>query len=215
MTGLVRKAMLLAVLGLLAASAAFAGVPYCPNSTFPAYVDLGACTLGGAPDPNLPVSVTVRDVGNFPVANQLVSIQFSSDVALYGGVCCVEATTGLDGVATFHIAGGGRNANGTALYTGANAARIFFGSCATTGWCVTANVCTYNENGGLANNGIEVTDLAAWAADYNARLSGPFRPRSDFTHSGALDVVDLSFWARAFNSSKTACAGGLSVCPAF
>ncbi len=215
MTGLVRKAMFLAVLGLLAATAAFAGVPSCANTTFPTHVDLYACNpLNGAIDPNAALTtVTVRDIGNFPVVNQLVSILLKSDVGTYDTDYCVEATTNASGIATFSLlAGAGRNPNGVVGFTGNAAARIFFGSCATTGWCTTANVCTYDENGVVSTKGVEITDLSAWVSDYNQRALG-YRARSDFNHGNTVEIVDLSFWVRVYNASgsKYACGPTLYV----
>jgi len=217
MTGLVRKAMFLAVLGLLAATAAFAGVPSCANSSFPTFIDLGACNpLNGTADTAFcnsnAVVVTVRDIGNFPVVNQLVSILFKSDVATYDNDNCIEGTTDVNGVARFCFTGAGRNSGGVASYTGLGAARIFFGSCALTGYCATANVCTYDENGYVSTKGVEITDLSAWGSDYAVRLT-QYRPRSDFNHLGSVEIVDLSYWGNVFKAarSKYACAATLYV----
>jgi len=206
MTGLVRKAMFLAVLGLLAATAAFAGVPSCANSTFPTFIDLGACNVSAVPDTafcnSYTTVVTVRDIGNFPVVNQLVSVLLKSDVATYDTDYCLEGTTDINGVARFCFLGAGRNSAGTASYTGLGAARFFFGSCATSGWCTTANVCTYDENGYVGTKGVEITDLAAWAADFGVRLTS-YRPRSDFNHGNSVEIVDMSYWANRFNSARS------------
>jgi hypothetical protein len=207
MTGLVRKAMFFAVLGLLAASAAFAGVPSCANSSFPTFIDLGACApAGGTPDTAFcnsnAVTVTVRDIGNFPVVNQLVSILFKSDVATYDNDNCIEGTTDVNGVAHFCFTGAGRNSNGTSSYTGASAARIFFGSCATTGWCATASVCTYDMNGYVSTKGVEITDLAAWSSDYAARAT-QYRPRADYTHGGSVEILDLSYFSKVYNTHRS------------
>jgi hypothetical protein len=206
MTGLVRKAMFLAVLGLLAASAAFAGVPSCANSTFPTFVDLVGCTTGPVPDPGYGTfTVTVRDIGNFPVVNQVVSAYFKSDVATYDSDNCVSATTDALGVATFKVAGAGRNSNGGASFTGAGAVRFFFGNCATTGWCATANVCVFDENGYVVTKGVEITDLSAWGADF---VIGAVRPRSDFNHNNSNDIVDGSTLGGCYVVGKSALSCG-------
>lgn len=216
---MIRKAMFLAVLGLLAATAAFAGVPSCANSSFPTFIDLGACnpvnsTADTAFCNSNAVTVTVRDIGNFPVVNQLVSILFKSDVATYDTDNCIEGVTDINGVARFCFTGAGRNTNGVVSYTGAGAARIFFGSCALTGYCTTANVCTYDMNGYVSTKGVDITDLAAWGADYSVRAS-QYRPRADYTHSNTVDITDLAYWGRVYNAarSKFACAATLYVNP--
>ena len=75
MTGLVRKAAVLAACGVLfGAAVAFAGVPSPINSTIPARINLVGHSIGtGQPDGAQlfsTVTVTVRDLGNNVIANQ-------------------------------------------------------------------------------------------------------------------------------------------------
>ena len=75
MTGLVRKASLLAAAGVLMASAAFAGVPSAANSTgMPSFIPLVTRDALGNPDAKLfgtvspaGFSITVRDLANNPL----------------------------------------------------------------------------------------------------------------------------------------------------
>ncbi len=76
MTGLVRKAILLSVCGLLFAGAAFASVPSATNSTLPAGVKLVG-TPAGVADPSGQFTVTVRDLANNLIANSAVVIDVS------------------------------------------------------------------------------------------------------------------------------------------
>jgi hypothetical protein len=213
------RAVAAAVLGLAAAVAvAGAGVPN-PNIVYPTYADLGACSLAGQPDPMVSFAVTLRDFGNFPVANSLVTCTFDADVTIYHAIpgtfdyCpCIEVFTDLNGVATFHVPGAGRNTNGGAGSTGASAARFGIGNCGGDVLLGTAHVTTFDENGGATTQGVEITDLAAWGADYNLRLTRPLRYRSDFNHSGVLDIVDLSYWGRVFNAGGSRFGYG-ALCP--
>jgi hypothetical protein len=59
---------------------------------------------------------------------------------------------------------------------------------------------------------VEITDLSAWVADYNARAVPPTKYRSDFNHGGAVDIVDLSYWVRVYNAGQSRYAGG-TFCP--
>jgi hypothetical protein len=121
MTGLVRKAMLLAVCGLLAASAAVAHVPDPANSDCP-----GTCIRvvghdGTVGDPLGQYCVTIRDFNNVPIENSSVVIDFSnSDAQLCVDqkdpdviVDCVSQTvrklTNVSGQACFRVIGKRRN----------------------------------------------------------------------------------------------------------
>jgi hypothetical protein len=216
MTGVIRKATFLVALGLVAAvMVATAGVPSPGNCTFPTYIDLSSCDGSGNVNPaaNFPFQVTIRDIGNFPVVNQLVAVGFAAkaDVKCYGAFPgwvsnqCAEAiaVTDVNGVANFRsIPGAGYNTTGNYLvgattYTGENAATFYAGNCggAVLG---TAHVCVFDENGvalpvAAGNPTITATDLSAWGADYKLEKgpTPPGRPlmyRSNFNHSAPLLV---------------------------
>jgi hypothetical protein len=220
MTGAACRAAISTVLVLaLAIGVAGAGVPDpCVHCTIPTYIDLGGCDASGQPDPAVSFSVTLRDIGNFPLANQLIACSFDSDVRIYSltpwlvSCQCVEATTDFNGVATFHVPGAGRNANGGASFTGASAATFYAWNCGSTTVLATAHVTTYDENGGVSTLGVEITDLSAWTADFFKRMTPPVMRRSDFNHSGAVDIVDLSYWVRVFSAQQSKYPGG-PLCP--
>lgn len=208
MTGVVRKATFLAVLGLAATmSVAMAGVPSPANCTLPTSIQIGGCDGLDTIDPNIYFSVTIRDIGNFPVVNQPIACGFNTDFRIYNGEfpgfvsCqCVEAVTDINGVATFRVAGSGLNTNGVAGYTGALAATFYGWNCGNALVIGQANVAAYDENGAVTTKGVEISDLSAWIADYNVRAVPPVRNRSDFTGNGAVDISDLSFWIRVYNT---------------
>jgi hypothetical protein len=201
------------------ASRVIAGVPSCANDTYPTFIDLVGCATDGvSADVTGTFTVTIRDIGNFGVPGATVTVQLKSDVYTTSQDCCFRAITDANGVATFRVTGAGRNDTGVASWTGASAARIYDtfhgGSCNSTGWCTTAHVCTYDENGAVSARGVEISDLAAWAADYRVRDTG-YRPRSDFSHNSVVDIVDVAWWGRVFSarSSVSGCGGTLYVNP--
>jgi hypothetical protein len=205
MTGLVRKATLLTVCGVLAASAVMAGVPDPTKSSgVTPNINLGAYTASG--DGNGVVNaeaiklITVRDAGNNPIANSTVVINFTSCVsqdirlsndqvhhpgALFNCAAkTVTAVTNASGVATFRVSGGATNGGGnppghTAGCAEVRADGVLLG---------TIRVGAPDENfaGGIAG-----TDLGFWASD----RFGAYRARLDFNGSGAVDGIDLGIWA--------------------
>lgn len=136
MNSLVRKAMLLAVCGLLLSGVAMANVPDPANSECN---NVGALSLGlvsskaityvagnsgGIPDPVAEFCVTVRDFNNVPIENSSVVIDFSDcDLQLCTDqldpgviVDCISQTvrklTNASGVACFRVMGKSRQGLG-------------------------------------------------------------------------------------------------------
>jgi len=219
MTGVVRKATFLAVLGLAATiSVAAAGIPVPANCHIPTGIAVGGCDGLGTVDPNIYFSVTIHDISELPVVNQLVACQFNSDLRIYDAFpgfssCqCVEATTDANGVATFYVPAGGKNPNGVPGFTGALAATFYGWNCGNVLIIGQSNVATYDENGGVSTKGVDITDLGAWVADYNARATPPTKYRSDFNLGGGVDIVDLSFWVRVYNTNASKFSCG-NLCP--
>src|SRR5262245_9369137 len=117
MTGLVRKATLLAVCGLLSAGVAMAHVPDPVNSDCPASCIKVVGSNGTSGDPVGQYCVTVCDFNNVPIENSSVVIDFHNcDVQLCIDqkdpdviVDCVSQTvrklTNVNGVACFKVLG--------------------------------------------------------------------------------------------------------------
>jgi len=227
MTGLVRKATLLVVLGLVAASSAMAGIPSPANSTVPAYFDVYGCKTS-VPDPLNAVNaatgflnkVTIRDIGNFPVVNCLVTLTFCGDVKLYNAVpghpelivscspSAISATTDLNGVAQFYLVGATINTNGVAAGTGAGC--ITINACGVPFGTATATV--FDENGAVGTKGVEGTDLSAWLGDFGKKGVIGYKGRSDYNHSGTVEGTDLSIWLKVFGLGNSAQSCG-TLCP--
>jgi hypothetical protein len=117
MTGLVRKATLFAVCGLLAAGTAMAHVPDPANSECPSPCIKVVGHDGTVGDPMGEYCITIRDFNNVPIENSSVVVDFSNcDIQLCVDqkdpdviVDCVSMTvrklTDVNGVACFRVIG--------------------------------------------------------------------------------------------------------------
>jgi hypothetical protein len=210
MTGLVRKAAVLAACGMLGATVAFAGVPSAGNSTIPARINLVGYNVGsGLADVTAAgavVSVTVRDLANNPIPNSSVVLDFTgvlSDTriddsqAYYAGLTAncgshsVIALTNGSGVATLAVVGGGLAAAGPAHAAGAAkvwADGVLLGP---------LSVGTYDENGAA---GVGGADLSRFLADF---VAGTHPDRSDFNGAAGVGGADLSLWLAVFVSGAS------------
>jgi len=225
MTGLVRKATLLSVCGLLAAGAAFASVPSASNSSEGGIIRLVGRN-GTTVDPAGNYQVTVRDLANNVIQNSSVVLDFSacgsfdthlSNSQIHPGVtldCPTKSVRGLtdaSGVIVFRVQGAAQNA-GAAAGNLTPCARVFadgvlIKDIATTGGTGNVKVAAYDENG---TGGVSLLDSSAWLGDYFAS-GAPYYVRSDFDGSGALSLLDLSnllavyFAAGSFTSATGYC----------
>jgi hypothetical protein len=216
MTGLVRKAAVFAVVGLLvSAGAAFAGIPSAANSTIPAFIDVVG-QAGGVPDALGAYTVTIRDAGNNPLPNATVGLDFSGctdikicdDVGQNTTVVCsvVTGITDALGQFTFIVCGGAINDLGNEPGAGlgcvaVTADGISMGS-------ITATACDENGADPSGTAGCDITDLSSWLADWG---SGSYYGRSDFDHDTALLITDLSFWLTLWGTGGS--ASGCNYCP--
>ena len=210
MTGLVRKAAVLAALGVVfGAAVAFAGVPSPANSTIPGRINLVGVDAGSSlPDTaalGAKVQVIVRDLANNPIANSAVVIDMNGDVSdvqfgdlqPYQGVTAncgthtVLALTDAAGSVYFVVQGGGRTPAGAAhpLLAGkVYADGVLLGSIA---------VGLYDMDGA---GGVQLSDLSRWSADYFA-ASNP--ERADYDNLGGVTLLDLSTWAGTYFAGKS------------
>jgi len=208
MTGLVRKATLLTVAGLVAASASFAGVPSPANSTVPACLPLVGSSLGVA-DPAGAITITVRDLANNPLVGASVVLDMSNaaDIAICDDqldagalVNCAAKTTrkftDALGQVSFTVLGGSNGAgNASSLL---NAGRIY-----ANGVLIgspTVNAFDLDGAGGVGAN-----DLSAWLADFGTLTA---YGRADYDCSGGVGANDLSVWLVLFGNlaSGESCA---------
>jgi hypothetical protein len=206
MTGLVRKASLFVVCGLLAASAASASTPSAANSVVPGAIQLVGNNSGVKDVVDANFTIIVRDLNNLPVNNSFVIIDFAtchnlnicSDQMQAGitAVCPsqVRGFTGPAGTLSLSITGHANNSGGDTSPTNGNSGS----GCATVeadGTPLKANirVATYDQDG----NGVAGADLAAWLGD-NFGIAHAFVPqhpdRSDYDGSGGVGGADLALW---------------------
>lgn len=211
MTGLVRKATLLTAAGLLAASAAMAGVPSAANSTTPSCISLVGNTAG-VPDATGTFTVIVRDLANNPLSGASVVVDLSgcSELAICDDqldvnalVVCGSKTTrkftdGLGSV-TFVVLGGG---NGNPAATLAGGGKIF----ANGTLIASPTAAAYDLDGAL---GAGAADLSAFLGDF---ASGQPYGRSDFDCTGGIGAGDLSAWLTVF-ANGSSLASCITACP--
>ena len=212
MTGLVRKATLLTAAGLLAASAAMAGVPSPTNSTTPLCITLVG-SLAGAPDAAGQFNIVVRDLANNPLNGASVVIDLSNclDIAICNDQLDAAATvncgakttrkfTDALGSVTFTVLGGSNGAGNASTLLGGG--RIF----ANGTLIQSPSVSAYDLDGA---NGVGAADLSAWLTDFG---SGNAYGRSDYDCNGTVGAGDLSFWLTEFGAGTSAASCAVS-CP--
>jgi len=240
MTGLVRKATLLSVCGLLVAGAAIASVPSPNNSTITNIVRLvGANAAGTIVDPVGTYTVVIRDLANNPVQNSSVVIDFSlcgtfdtnmGTIQNHPGVtldCPTKTVRGLTdatGTFSFRIRGGAHN-TGNLAGNSTPCGRVFadgviMKATATIPGVGSATnigtngiiVSTYNEDGAFNFSGVTPLDLSAFAGDF---FSPNYYTRSDFNGDGIKSPLDLSNMAGVFFTmfSSTSVTGSAAYCP--
>jgi hypothetical protein len=220
MTGLVRKATLLGVCGVLVASAALAGVPSPGNSTIPTRINLvGFDFATSTPDGaalNATQTVTVRDLANNPISNSSVVLDFSgctSDLRTSDGTAPVYATltvnctghsvralTNGSGVASFAVIGGGLSVVGPKHAVGC--AKVF----ADGVLLGSIGVGIYDEDGA---GGVGASDLSRFGSDF---VGGTNPDRSDFDGNASVGASDLSAFGGVFVAGKSNSSAG-AYCP--
>jgi hypothetical protein len=237
MTGLVRKAILFAACGMLAASAAMASTPSAANSTTPNHINLVGST-GGVIDPDVNFSkftITVRDLNNLPVNNSFVIIDFSScsgmqlcSDQLQAGITAVcgfqqvRGFTGAGGTLTLAV-GGHANNTGSGNPSGDTDPNDGFNNPSVQPGCASIEadgtplksgitVASFDHNGG----GIIPSDQACYLGDYfgvNSGGTGRELHRSDYDNSGTVIPSDQSIYLFMYFSSNSTdnCGTGGSV----
>ena len=222
MTGLVRKATLMAACGLLVSAAAMASVPSPCNSTLCGIVLVGK--VGSTVDPLGNFQFEIRDLANNPVSNSSVVIDFTNccpemsfaTVQNGPGMVVVGKTVrgiaNASGVVTFRLQGCGLNS--TPLLTGC--AKVYAdGVLLTEGTCHNdLPVAPFDQNGaGAPTLAVGPADLAIWLSDFFL-LTPPFgyEPRSDYdinsfpavsTCTQAIGPADLAKWLGVFFGAQS------------
>lgn len=199
MTGMVRKATLLACGGLLAAASAMAAVPSPAQSTVPCGINLVGST-GGVADSRGEFTIVVRDLANNPIAGSSVVIDFNAcDLDIR--VCSVQPVAGVvadcsnpvgeisgvtDGAGSLvmRIVGGARNVASGTPGEGFKCATVYADGVNLGN----VNVGAFDENGG---GGVNPADISLWLPDSFA-FPTTYVGRSDFNCSNTINPSDLS-----------------------
>lgn len=221
MTGLVRKATLLGVLGLLCAANALASVPDPSRSCAPDFILVGGKVNGGAnPDPATLFTITVRDAFNNPIGGATVTIDFSGccDINLcptgVGHNCASRSVTGTTngaGQVSFNVLGaakdpgnlvppaqyGGCGANGVHIYANAGSGNVELvgrGPTCTGGSGLPPTAATLDLNGaGGGSNGTSGSDVSNLINLFGTiSLGQPYRGRGDINLDGTISGADVS-----------------------
>jgi len=208
MTGLVRKATLLGVCGLFAASIAMANVPDPARSSVPAFVLCVGKVNGGAnPDPVGLATVTVRDFANNPIAGALVTLDFSGccDINLcdagVGHSCAARTVSGLtngSGQFSFTVLAAAKD-------PGTRVPPAQYGGCGHGGVTVRANAgtgdvtlgtttaVTLDVNGAAGqSNGATISDVGNVLNLFGSiGLGAPYKGRGDINLDGNITISDV------------------------
>lgn len=225
MTGLVRKATLIGVCGLLAAATAFANAPSPGNSDTPAWIPVVG-TNNGVPHAGQSITITVRDFTNNPIAAQAVEIDYSgcSDIRVCTAVVAgggtpscsvangkVTATTNAAGQVSLTVLGASNNSGGGAAGAGTPCVVVRAGTTVLN----TRSSYVFDQNGTIGGqNGVTGTDLGISQADF---LIAVYKNRTDYDLSGTLTGTDLAVHQAAFlgNGSASGCASPGPVFPGY
>ena len=224
MTGLVRKATLFAVCGLLAASAAMASVPSASNSDKPSCI-MVVGSSGGVVDTYGDFTVVVRDLANLPINNSLVVVDFS---ACHGLDICqtqpgftvtgpttytVRGFTDVTGTIVMRVAGHSNNGpDGDITAAGVGCCHIYADGVDLLPAGI--SVSTVDHDG----NGVGPADLTCWLGDnfgihHGGTPQNP--PSSDYDCSGDVGPADLSIWLDVnFGVAHSSIPGSDQNCPA-
>jgi len=212
---LVRRAMILCAIGLLAASAAMAGVPSAATSTIPTAINLSG-TTGGVADILTAKIITVKDASSNPVPGSVVILNVSTctanDIRLgstqpFAGMtvnCGAKTVTGVTnstGQVTFELVGSANVTvgNGPGITTAC-------GSLTADGVALGNVVIGAFDEDGV--NGVNPSDTSFWLQDRN----GAYRARSDFDGSGAINPADGSLILQVRNGGGSTTSSA-SACP--
>jgi hypothetical protein len=211
MTGLVRRATLITAVGLLAASAAMAGVPSASTSSQPTPLTVKLVGHGSPPDAAGNITYTIRDAANNPVPGSVVIINFSAcgDVR----ICSSDVGAGLTVNCGAETVSGVTNGSGQITFAISGSSS---GGPPTLVKCVSVTadgVPLSNLNGATADydglNGVNPLDVSTCYGDV---VAGTNRARSDYDGDGDVDPLDVSavYGIVVLGGSPLSCA---TLCP--
>jgi hypothetical protein len=212
MTGFVRRATLFTAVGLLAASAAMAGVPSAAQSTIPSKVTVVGVNTSGTANSLYPTTFTIRDGGGTPVPFSVVILSFNAchtantarlrnaqpaaGVSLNCAAKTVSTTANGSGVATFPAVAGAW------LHTDPNGPETACVSVTADGTPMGNIYIT-----GFDHNASGVIDGSDSGLFSNDRF-GAFRHRSDYNSNNLMDGGDSGLFTNQRFGSFGGSGGG-------
>ncbi len=211
MTGLVRRATLITAAGLLAATAAMAGVPSATTSSQPAGLVIKLVGHGSPPDPAGNINFTIRDASNNPVPGSVVILNFAA--CTDARLCSSDVGTGMTVNCGAKTVTGVTNATGqltvVAAGTSSGGAAVFAKCVAVTADGVPLS----NLNAATADyDGVGGVSLLDVSACYGDVIAGTNRTRSDYDGNGVVNLLDVSaiYGIKVGNGSPFSCT---TLCP--
>lgn len=232
MTGLVRKATILCIGGLLIAGAAMAGIPSAANSTIPTCI-----TLADVPSFASCNAMVIRDANNNPVAGSSVTVDFSTCVVGDVKICDsqhdqatvlagagTQPATAVCGSKTVTMSADALGQLCILLNGGTNLA---FGHAPAAGnrpvcasiyadsklmGTVVVTVASFDLN---ASASVTSGDLSQWLLNYFGPAGGgTYRSKGDYNCTGSITSGDLSQWLLGFGAAAGgAPVGCVTFCP--
>lgn len=201
MTGLVRKATLLSLCGLLVAGVAMAGVPSASTSTKPACIILVGDN-GTTVDPLGAFTVVVRDLANNTVANSNVVLDFSACTETHVANQASQKFAGMTVTPVGKKVSALTNSVGVASFNIEGAIDVNLGAAAAGCIAVSAdNVPLGTVTSTAINEDMAIgvgTSNPVNAADGATMLSRqlpvpqPYKASSDLDCNGAMNAADIS-----------------------
>ena len=212
MTGLVRKATLLSVCGLLAASVAIAAVPDPTQSTCPVHIN-AVGNDGTAGDPYGNFCVTVRDLAGQIIVGSIVVVDFNDCTDLKFCTDQLGNSTADCPTNTVRKASDGTGNACFSIVGGSDLAQVLGDPDGSPLGCVKIfadGVLLCSLNAGTPdlddNSGVGGGDLSLWLGDFGGGLNPP---RSDYDGDATVGGGDLSQWLGVFGGglSGLSCSG--------
>jgi len=227
MTGLVRKATLLSVCGLLIAGTAMAFVPSPTTSTVPCAISLIGRS-GVVADPSGQFTVVVKDIAGNPIPNAALVFDFTgccNDIKLsdtqHGAGVSIDGThkkinVTCDGSGTALV-----RIQGVASKSGPLAGQVGCATLKANGTTLSSgiDVSVFDLDGGAGSLGLSTGDLSSWLADF---FGGTYYQKDDYddfaNNCPAVSTVgtsDLSKWLAVYFAANSASndAPNVAACP--
>jgi hypothetical protein len=216
--------MIFCAVGLLAASAAMAGVPSAGTSTQPAAGSI-LKVLGhtAVPDPAGSLTWTIRDASSNPVPGSVVVLNMAACTDVH--LCATDQAAGFTSNCGAHTITGITNGAGQVTFAvvGASGSGVTIFANHTPCIAVTADGVALNSlkattadyQGASGVDGLDVGAAFGDQVSYNTNpIPGNAKARSDFNNDSAITGLDVGavYGVQAAHGSLSSCTAG-QLCP--